>query len=121
LGKVERREQPEPEPIVSAPSTGVPTSDLDERLRQAEPGLLAVVIAAAQRGSWQAAMCLLEAINPELGQAAPPAHLAPPPPGEDVGADRPLRRRAEAERHGRHLPHVLSDDREADYEGLIAD
>src|SRR4051794_20421340 len=38
---------------------------LEERLERAEPGLVAAVIQAAQRGSWQAAAWMLERSFPE--------------------------------------------------------
>jgi hypothetical protein len=37
---------------------------LDDRLLKAEPGLVAAIIAASQRGRWQASAWLLERINP---------------------------------------------------------
>jgi hypothetical protein len=57
-GRVVRRERPaEPNPQLEEVS-------LDERLQRAEPGLVAAIIAASQRGSWQASAWLLERINP---------------------------------------------------------
>jgi Transposase len=57
-GRVVRRElTAEPDPALSELS-------LDERLAKAEPGLVAAIIAASQRGSWQASAWLLERINP---------------------------------------------------------
>jgi hypothetical protein len=58
-GSVVRRElTPAPEPI----GEEVP---LTERLAQAEPGLVAAVITAAQRGRWMAAAGILERAWPE--------------------------------------------------------
>lgn len=57
-GKVTRPGVPPP-PVVP---TG---QSLAERLEQAEPGLVAAVIQAAQRGSWQAAAWMLERSFPE--------------------------------------------------------
>jgi transposase len=58
-GRVARRQlAPAPEPAVGELS-------LDERLEKAEPGLLAAVLAASQRGSWQAAAWILERRWPE--------------------------------------------------------
>jgi hypothetical protein len=79
-GKVERRQRPDPLTIAAQDPE---TPDLENRLRQAEGGLLAVVLGAAQRGSWQAAMRLLEAIDPQRWgrqPRQPPAMLATPPP-----------------------------------------
>jgi hypothetical protein len=63
-GRVERRRTPEPLDVdlASAPEDE-PT--LDEKLIAAEPGLAAVILAAAQRGSWQAALAILERRLPE--------------------------------------------------------
>jgi hypothetical protein len=58
-GRVTRRQvAPEPNPQLEELS-------LDERLARAEPGLMAAIPAANQRGSWQAASWLLERINPQ--------------------------------------------------------
>jgi hypothetical protein len=43
---------------------------IDARLRAAEPGLVAVVLESARRGSWQAAAFLLERSNPEPAGAS---------------------------------------------------
>ncbi len=54
------------------------------------PGLVGVVLAAAQRGSWQAAFRLLEAIDPERwGRQSrqPPAGVPPPSPRAQEVAD----------------------------------
>jgi transposase len=82
-GKVARppsvRIPPPAEPVM-------PTTEgesLSERLARAEPGLVAAVIQAAQRGSWQAAAWLLERSFPERWgrRDAPP----PMPPADAFG------------------------------------
>src|SRR4051812_6053517 len=54
-------ESPEPAP----PPRPMTPQALQERLEQAEPGLVAAIIAATQRGSWQAAAWMLERSFPE--------------------------------------------------------
>jgi hypothetical protein len=56
-GRVVRRE------LIAEPET-FPELTLDERLARAEPGLVAAILAASQRGSWQASAWMLERINP---------------------------------------------------------
>jgi hypothetical protein len=53
---------------------------IDARLRAAEPGLVAVVLESARRGSWQAAAFLLERSNPARW-ARPPARATTEPAG----------------------------------------
>jgi hypothetical protein len=50
--------------VDSAQPTSPEEVSLDDRLLRAEPGLVAAIIAASQRGSWQASAWLLERINP---------------------------------------------------------
>jgi hypothetical protein len=59
-GKVVRRQLDHAPP--PPPSPELPIA---ERLVQAEPGLVAAIIQAAQRGSWQAAAWLLERSYPD--------------------------------------------------------
>lgn len=62
------RRSPRPKPILVAAydaSAEDASSDLDQRLRAAEPGLVAALVAAAGRGSWQASAWLLERAFPE--------------------------------------------------------
>jgi hypothetical protein len=59
-GKIVRRPAPPPPKSESPPEL-----PLAQRLEQAEPGLVAAIIAAAQRGSWQAAAWLLERSFPD--------------------------------------------------------
>src|SRR5262245_60199699 len=58
-GKVVRRK------LEHAPPPVAPELPIAERLMQAEPGLVAAIIQAAQRGSWQAAAWLLERSYPD--------------------------------------------------------
>jgi hypothetical protein len=58
-GRVVRREPP-----AEPPNPQLEEVSLDERLQRAEPGLVASMLAASQRGSWQASAWLLERINP---------------------------------------------------------
>jgi hypothetical protein len=60
-GMVVRRRAPDP---IIDPATSTATGL--NRLHEAEDGLLAVVLKAAQRGSWPAAMKLLAVIRPEV-------------------------------------------------------
>jgi transposase-like protein len=60
-GRVVRRELPVEPAAEGSPSAEV---SLDARLQRAEPGLVAAIIAASSRGSWQASAWLLERINP---------------------------------------------------------
>jgi hypothetical protein len=46
------------------PTERTSPDSIHERLRAAEPGLVAVLVNAAQRGSWQSAAWLLERIDP---------------------------------------------------------
>lgn len=60
-----------------------PPEDLAERLRQFQPGLLAVIVRSAQQGNWRAASWLLERADPALwakpsrSSAAPPSFSPP--------------------------------------------
>jgi hypothetical protein len=54
--------------------------DLQERLAAAEPALVSVVLAAAKRGSWQAALALLERTFPERWARPTRARLVEEPP-----------------------------------------
>jgi hypothetical protein len=58
-GRVERRSRADRSVVTEG------LDELDERLAAAEPGLVAVLIAAAKRGSWQAALAILERRFPE--------------------------------------------------------
>jgi transposase len=51
--------------LASAPEPVADIVSLDDRLAPAEPGLVAVIFAAAQRGSWTAAAWVLERRWPE--------------------------------------------------------
>jgi hypothetical protein len=62
-GRVVRREQAAAPAATGA--AAVEEVSLDERLQRAEPGLVAAIIAASQRGSWQASAWLLERIAPD--------------------------------------------------------
>lgn len=77
---VRRRLDPTPDPTPIGSSFG-------EQLDRAEPGLVGVVVAAAQRGSWQAAAWVLERRWPERW-ARPPQRQAddglPKPADDDV-------------------------------------
>src|SRR5262245_2114298 len=71
-GKVVRRQ------LEHAPPPAAPELPIAERLVQAEPGLVAAIIQAAQRGSWQAAAWLLERSYPDRwGRREPKAPLPP--------------------------------------------
>lgn len=79
-GKVARppsvRVPPPPEPVMPT----MEGESLADRLARAEPGLVAAVIQAAQRGSWQAAAWLLERSFPERWGRR---EAVPPPPAQD--------------------------------------
>jgi hypothetical protein len=67
-GRVVRRRRRDPLKLVARPveaSAESSTVDLEERLRAAEPGLVAAIANAAGRGSWQSAAWLLARIAPE--------------------------------------------------------
>jgi hypothetical protein len=67
-GRVVRRvtsADPAPlELVQGSPAENGSPDSLEERLRDVEPGLVAVLVNAAQRGSWQSAAWLLERIDP---------------------------------------------------------
>jgi hypothetical protein len=62
-----RRRRRDPLRLVARPDVAPTdaTSELEERLRAAESGLVAEIVRASQRGSWQAAAWLLERFAPE--------------------------------------------------------
>jgi transposase len=98
-GRVVRRQlAPTPEPALAELS-------LDERLAAAEPGLLAAIVAASQRGSWQASAWILERRWPERW-ARPPRRQEEPIPTSEPVADDPFAEVDElaARRRGELLP-----------------
>jgi hypothetical protein len=65
-GRVARRPHPRRlELVYESPPEGASGPSLEERLAAAEPGLVAAIVKAAERGSWQSAAWLLERIAPE--------------------------------------------------------
>jgi transposase len=98
-GRVVRRQ------LAPAPDPAVEELSLDERLEKAEPGLLAAVLAASQRGSWQAAAWILERRWPERWARPPRRQEEPITPSEPV-ADDPFQEVDElaARRRGELLP-----------------
>jgi hypothetical protein len=67
-GRVTRRRRRDPlklAPEIPAEERSSSTDSLEERLRDAESGLVAAIVRASQRGSWQAAAWLLERSAPE--------------------------------------------------------
>jgi hypothetical protein len=71
------RINPPPSPPVPAPDAEpVPRR---QRLARAEPGLVAAIVAASERGSWQAAAWLLERAFPEHWAKREPGSLPGPP------------------------------------------
>lgn len=73
-GRVTRRE------LAAEPHPQLEEVSLDERLLKAEPGLVAAIIAASQRGSWQASAWLLERINPRRWSRPQRQEGGPRPP-----------------------------------------
>ena len=98
-GRVVRRQ------LAPAPDPAVEELSLDERLEKAEPGLLAAVLAASQRGSWQAAAWILERRWPERW-ARPPRRQEEPSQSAEPIADDPFGEVDElaARRRGELLP-----------------
>jgi hypothetical protein len=88
-GLVVRRRQlggePDHDPVITDDAS------LDERLLRAEPGLVASIVAASGRGSWQASAWLLERINPARWARPParpaPEHVPPVPAADDPFAE----------------------------------
>jgi hypothetical protein len=66
-----------------------PGPTLDERLDQAEEPLVAIIVAAAKRGSWQAALALLERRWPDRW-ARPPRRQPETGPPAPLAGDRVL-------------------------------
>lgn len=80
-GRVVRRQ------LAPAPEAAVEELSLDERPEKAEPGLLAAVLAASQRGSWQAAAWILERRWPERWARPPRLQEEPSQAAEPVADD----------------------------------
>jgi hypothetical protein len=82
-----RRELPAQPVVHDVVHYGADEVSLDDRLLRAEPGLVAEIIAASRRGSWQASAWLLERIAPQRWAKParrteePPAHV----PREEAG------------------------------------